>query len=143
MTTQPTTILKPAQVKRQWHVVDAKGQVLGQVATKVARLLMGKHRPDYTPHVDSGDYVVVINAAEVVVTADKAETKMYYRHSGFPGGLKEENFARLIKRAPAKVIEHAVKGMLPKNKLQTPRLRRLKAVAGSEHMYQDKLSKEA
>lgn len=134
-----TYMQKPANVQRQWHLIDAKGQVLGQVATQAARLLIGKHKPTFTPHVDGGDYVVVINAAEVAVTGNKEEDKIYYHHTGFPGGLKQENLAKLRGRAPEKIIEQAVKGMLPRNKMHTPRLRRLRVLAGAEHPYEDKL----
>ena len=134
-----TYMQKIAQVQREWHLVDAKGKILGQVATEAATLLIGKHKPTYTPHIDGGDYVVVINASEVEVTGNKEQDKMYYRHSGRPGGFKEENLATLRQRAPQRVIESAVKGMLPKNKLQQPRLLRLKVVAGADHPYGDKL----
>lgn len=134
-----TYMQKTAQVQREWHLVDAKGKILGQVATEAATLLIGKHKPTYTPHIDGGDYVVVINASEVEVTGNKEQDKMYYRHSGRPGGFKEENLATLRQRAPQRVIESAVKGMLPKNKLQQPRLLRLKVVAGADHPYGDKL----
>ncbi len=126
-------------VVRQWHLIDAKGRVLGDVATEIATLLMGKHKPTYTPHVDGGDYVVVINGGLVEVTGNKAQDKMYYRHSRFPGGIREENFDSLVNRAPEKVFEAALKGMLPKNKQQTPRLRRLKVFAGEQHDYTDKI----
>lgn len=130
-----TTMQKTAEVRRNWHLVDAKGRILGEVATQTATLLIGKHKPTYTPHIDAGDYVVVINASAVEVTGKKAEKKMYYRHSRYPGGLHEENFAKLLERKPQEIIERAVKGMLPKNKLQTPRLRRLKVFGGPEHDY--------
>lgn len=128
-----TTILKPAQVKRQWHLVDAHGRVLGQVATEIAKFLIGKNSPSYTPHVDSGDYVVVINASTVVVTGKKEQTKKYYRHSGQPGGLHIETVAQVRAKNPERIIEHAVAGMLPKNKLQRGRLKRLKVYPTAEH----------
>lgn len=128
-----TTILKPAQVKRQWHLVDAHGRVLGQVATEIAKFLIGKNSPSYTPHVDSGDYVVVINAATVFVTGKKEQTKKYYRHSGQPSGLHIETVAEVRAKNPERLIEHAVAGMLPKNKLQRGRLNRLKVYPGAEH----------
>lgn len=134
-----TYMQKTADVTRTWHLIDAKGKVLGQVATEAATYLIGKHKPTYTPHIDGGDYVVVINAQDVAVTGTKEQNKMYYRHSGQPGGFREENLAALRQRAPERVIEAAVKGMLPKNKLQQPRLLRLKVVAGEEHPYGDKL----
>lgn len=136
---QKSFMQRPEDVKRAWHVVDAKKRILGDVAGEIATLLIGKNKPTYTPHVDGGDYVVVINAADVQVTGNKATDKMYYRHSGRPGGLKEETFNELLERDPQQVIERAVKGMLPKNKQQTPRLRRLKVFAGAEHSYQDKV----
>ena len=138
-----TYMQKPADVKRQWHLLDAKGQVLGQVATQAAKLLIGKDKATFTPHVDGGDYVVVINAVEVAVTGKKEQDKMYYRHSGYPGGLKETNLANLRQKSPERIIEIAVKGMLPKNKLQKPRLNRLKVFASNDHPYQDKLVAKA
>lgn len=135
-----TYMAKPAEIKRTWHLVDAKGRVLGQVAGEAAKYLIGKHKPTYTPHMDSGDYVVVINAAEVVVTRNKANTKVYYSHSGIPGGFKEETFVVAMQKHPERVIEHAVKGMLPKNKLQSPRMNRLKVFVTAEHRYNDKFT---
>jgi large subunit ribosomal protein L13 len=131
---------KPAEVKRAWHIFDAKGQVLGAMSVEVARLLMGKHKVTFTPHVDSGDYVVVINAKDVVVTGNKAEDKTYYSHSGIPGGFKEVTFAEQMEKDPRKVIEHAVKGMMPKNKQQARRMTRLKVFTGSEHAFGDKFT---
>ncbi len=136
---QKTFMQRPQDVQREWHLVDAKGRVLGEVAAEAATLLIGKNKPTFTPHVDGGDYVIVINASEVAVSGNKEQDKMYYRHSGRPGGLKQENFATLLNRDPQQVIERAVKGMLPKNKQQTPRLRRLKVFATAEHAYEDKL----
>ena len=135
-----TTILKPAQVKRQWHLVDAHGRVLGQVATEIAKFLIGKNSPSYTPHVDSGDYVVVINASTVVVTGKKEQTKKYYRHSGQPGGLHIETVAQVRAKNPERIIEHAVAGMLPKNKLQRGRMNRLKVYPGAEHPHASHLA---
>lgn len=120
-------------VKRDWHEVDAKGQVLGRLATEIAEKLIGKHKVTYTPHIDSGDYVVVTNAELIEVTRNKANNKIYYWHTGFPGGLKQRTFAEMIKRNPEKVIVRAVKNMLPKNRLRKDRLARLKVVVGSEH----------
>jgi len=137
---QKTYVDTHKSIKRNWHLVDAKGQVLGKVAVQVATKLLGKHKPTYTPHMDNGDFVVVINASEVEVTGNKEEGKIYYHHSGFPGGLKHESFGHLIKRNPKKVIELAVKGMLPKNKLRDPRIARLKIFAGNEHTYTDKFA---
>ncbi len=130
---------KAADVKREWHVVDAKGKILGRVATEVATKLIGKNKKEYTPHIDSGDYVVVINAKEVAVTGNKEEDKMYYRHSNFPGGLKSQNLAKARALNPERIIENAVQGMLPKNKLQDPRMTRLKVYAGSEHKHTTQL----
>lgn len=134
-----TYMQKTAEIQREWHLIDAKGKVLGQVAVQAANWLIGKHKPTYTPHIDSGDYVVVINAKEVAVTGNKEANKMYYRHSGQPGGFKQENLATLRQRAPEQIIESAVKGMLPKNKLQQPRLLRLKVMSDDQHPYADKL----
>lgn len=134
-----TYIQKPAEVRRAWHVVDVKGRVLGQVATEIAHLLMGKHKPTYTPNIEGGDYVVVINASEVAVTGLKRDKKIYYSHSGIPGGFRARPFAEVLEKNPAEVIELAVKGMLPKNKLQAIRLKRLKVFAGAEHSYADKV----
>lgn len=129
---------KPAEVVRQWHLIDAKGQVLGKVATEAANKLMGKQKVTFTPHVDSGDYVVVINASEVEVTGKKTEGKQYFSHSGIPGGFKALSFAQKMEKDPTEVIVHAIKGMIPKNKQQDRRLARLKVFAGSEHQYADK-----
>lgn len=130
---------KTSSVVRKWHVIDAKDQVLGRLATTIATKLIGKDKRTYTPHIDAGDYVVVINAAEVVVTGNKEQDKNYYRHSGFPGGLKKRTLSELKAQFPERVIEAAVKNMLPKNKLQSPRMVRLKVYAGSEHKHQSQL----
>lgn len=124
---------KPLEVEREWLVIDAEDQVLGRVATKAAQLLKGKHKPQYTPHVDTGDFVIIINADKIKVTGTKATSKEYYRHSGYPGGLKCETFAEAMKKHPERVIEHAVHGMLPKNTLGRAQGRKLKVYAGSEH----------
>ena len=126
---------KPETVKRDWYVVDADGKTLGRMATEIARRLRGKHKPEYTPHVDTGDYIVVINAEKVKVTGNKAKDKMYYRHTGFPGGIKEISFEKLIDKKPEMVIEKAVKGMLPKNPLGRAMYRKLKVYAGPEHQH--------
>lgn len=120
-------------VKRDWYVVDADGKTLGRLASELATRLRGKHKPVYTPHADTGDYIVVINAEKVKVTGNKAKDKMYYRHSGFPGGIKEASFEKLIARKPEMVIETAVKGMLPHNPLGRAMFRKLKVYAGAEH----------
>lgn len=123
-------------LKSYWHVVDADGQVLGRMATDIAVKLMGKHRPSYVPHMLSGDFVIVVNANKVRVSGKKAEQKVYRRHSGYPGNLKEVPYARMMERTPARVIEHAVRGMLPKNKLGNKAIRRLKVYAGPDHPHE-------
>lgn len=134
---------KPKDIQRRWHLVDLEGQVLGRVATQIAQLLMGKHKPYYVPHLDCGDYVVAINAAKIKVTGKKAQQKLYRRHSGYPGGFKEIPFQRQLEKDPTKIILWAVKGMLPKNKLRARRLARLKVFADANHPYQDKLAKKS
>ncbi len=131
--TTKTYSAKPREVSRRWLLVDAQGQVLGRLAAEVAALLRGKHKAVYTPHVDTGDHVVVINAAGLVLTGNKAERTMRYRHSGYPGGLKEEPYGALLKRDPARAFRSAVKGMLPHNTLGRQMLRKLKVYAGAEH----------
>ena len=126
---------KPSDVTRRWILIDAKDATLGRVSTEIAKYLIGKYKPTYTPHVDGGDYVVVVNAKELVVTGAKETDKMYYRHSGFPGGLKEAQLKELREKSPESIIQEAVKGMLPKNKLQAERLKRLRIFAGSEHSH--------
>ncbi|MCC7413593.1 MAG: 50S ribosomal protein L13 [Gammaproteobacteria bacterium] len=126
---------KPATVKHDWFVVDASGKVLGRLATEIARRLRGKHKAIYTPHVDTGDYIVVINAKDVHVTGRKRSDKKYYWHTGFPGGIKEITFEKQIARAPERVIEHAVRGMLPKGPLGRAMLRKLKIYAGAQHKH--------
>ena len=128
-----TVSAKAATVQRNWYVIDADGQVLGRLATEVARRLRGKHKTDYTPHVDTGDYIVVVNAEKIMVTGRKASDKIYYRHTGYPGGLKEANFTQVIERSPEKLIERAVKGMLPRNSLGRAMYRKLKVYAGQDH----------
>ena len=126
---------KPAEVTRDWYVVDATGKILGRLASEIARRLRGKHKPEFTPHVDTGDYIVVINAGKVRVTGNKATDKMYYTHSGYPGGLKAINFERLLAKTPERVIERAVKGMLPKGPLGREMYRKLKVYAGPDHKH--------
>jgi len=129
-----TTIsAKPAEVKRQWFVIDAEGKTLGNVATEAARRLRGKHKTIYTPHVDTGDYIVVINAAKVEVTGNKAKNKLYHRHTGYIGNLKTISFEKLQASQPEKIIEQAVKGMLPKNSLGREMYRKLRVFAGKDH----------
>jgi large subunit ribosomal protein L13 len=133
MTMNKTFSPKPGDIERAWHVVDATDLPLGRLASEVAQVLRGKHKPIYAPHVDAGDFVVVVNAAKVVVTSDKSQSKIYYRHSGYPGGIKAETFESLIQRRPQAVFERAVKGMLPKNKLGRQMARKLKVYAGPDH----------
>jgi len=128
-----TISAKAETVQRSWYVIDAEGQTLGRLATEVARRLRGKHKTEYTPHVDTGDYIVVVDAEKVKVTGRKASDKTYYRHTGHPGGLKEATFTQMIERSPEKVIELAVKGMLPRNPLGRAMYRKLKVYAGQEH----------
>jgi large subunit ribosomal protein L13 len=128
-----TYTAKAGEIEQGWYVVDAQGKVLGKLATQIATRLRGKHKPEYTPHVDTGDYVVVVNAAKVRVTGKKAQNKVYYRHSGYPGGLKETNFTKLRATRPERVLQHAVKGMLPKGPLGYAMLRKLKVYAGATH----------
>ena len=124
---------KPSDIQRAWHVVDAEGLVLGRLATEVARILRGKHKPTYAPNVDVGDHVIVVNAAKIVLTADKAEKKIAYRHSGYPGGLKRELYADMLEKKPQEVVRKAVRGMLPKTTLGRQMLKKLKIYAGPEH----------
>lgn len=128
-----TFVAKPETVKRDWYVVDAEGKTLGRLATEIARRLRGKHKPEYTPHVDTGDYIVVVNAEKVAVSGNKAQDKMYYSHTGFPGGIKSINFDKLIAKKPEMVIQKAVKGMLPRGPLGRAMFRKLKVYAGAEH----------
>ncbi|GAL06442.1 50S ribosomal protein L13 [Photobacterium aphoticum] len=128
-----TFVAKPETVKRDWYVVDAEGKTLGRLATEIASRLRGKHKPEYTPHVDTGDYIVVINAEKVAVTGAKRTDKMYHHHTGFIGGLKSISFDKLIAKKPEMVIETAVKGMLPKGPLGRAMYRKLKVYAGAEH----------
>ena len=128
-----TVSTRPQDVERAWFVIDAESQVLGRLATEVARRLRGKHKAAYTPHVDTGDYIVVVNAEKVRVTGNKATDKTYYRHTGYPGGIKATRFENMIEKHPERVIEKAVKGMLPRNPLGRAAFRKLKVYAGPEH----------
>ena len=128
-----TFTAKNETVQRDWYIVDAAGQTLGRLATEIASRLRGKHKPEYTPHVDTGDYIVVINAEKVCVTGKKTSDKIYYSHTGFPGGIKEISFEKLIAKAPERVLEAAVKGMLPRNPLGRDMYRKLKVYAGTNH----------
>ena len=128
-----TYTAKVGEIENRWVVVDAQDKVLGRLASQIAARLRGKHKPEYTPHVDTGDYVVVVNAAKLRVTGRKAERKIYYRHSGFPGGIKQTNFAKLHAAKPERVLARAVKGMLPKGPLGYAMIRKLKIYAGGSH----------
>ncbi|NGX15893.1 50S ribosomal protein L13 [Wenzhouxiangella sp. XN24] len=131
-----TFTAKPATVRRDWYVVDADGKTLGRLATELARRLRGKHKPEFTPHVDTGDYIVVINASKVHVTGNKIADKIYYHHTGYIGNMKSETLGKRLQRAPEQVIEEAVKGMLPKNSLGRQMLTKLRIFAGGEHTHQ-------
>ena len=128
-----TYVATPATIERKWLVVDASGKTLGRLATEVAKLLRGKHKPTYTPNVDTGDYVIVLNASEIKLTGNKLDQKMYRYHTGYAGGLKETTYRNLMNKNPEKAVELAVKGMLPKNTLGRQMLKKLKVYAGSEH----------
>ncbi|RCS57620.1 50S ribosomal protein L13 [Parvibium lacunae] len=124
---------KPHEVQRDWFVIDATDKVLGRVASEVARRLRGKHKPEFTPHVDTGDFIVIVNASKIRVTGTKDENKKYFRHSGYPGGIYETNFKKMQERFPGRALEKAVKGMLPKGPLGYAMLKKLKVYAGAEH----------
>ena len=127
---------KPADITRAWHVVDVDGLVLGRVATEVASILRGKHKPIYAPHCDTGDHVIIVNADKIVLTAGKAEKKVVYRHSGYPGGLKTQTYANLLEVKPADAVRKSVRGMLPKNRLARAQLTKLKVYAGPNHPHE-------
>lgn len=135
MVNAKTFSAKPTDVARRWILIDAKDASLGRIATEVSKYLIGKYKPSYTPHIDGGDYVVVINAQETVVTGAKETDKIYYRHSGFPGGIKDAQLKEVREKFPERIIENAVKGMLPKNKLAAGRMQRLKVFPGAEHAH--------
>jgi len=126
---------KPAEVKRDWYVVDATDRTLGRLASEIARRLRGKHKPEYTPHVDTGDYIVVVNAEKVRLTGNKPEQKVYYHHTGYVGHMKSASFQQMIDKHPERVLQIAVKGMMPKNALGRAMLRKLKVYAGPEHVH--------
>ena len=128
-----TFVAKPETVQHDWYVVDAADKTLGRLAAEIALRLRGKHKPEYTPHVDTGDYIVVVNAEKITVTGNKAQGKIYYSHSGYPGGLKDTTFEKLIAAKPEMVLEKAIKGMLPKGPLGRAMFRKLKVYAGTEH----------
>jgi large subunit ribosomal protein L13 len=127
---------KPKELEQRWYIVDADGQTLGRLATRVADTLRGKRKPQYTPHIDTGDFVVVVNAEKVAVTGKKREDKIYYRHSGYPGGLRQRTLGEELERRPTEVVRKAVKGMLPRNRLGRKQLTKLKVYAGPEHPHE-------
>ena len=133
---------KGKEIKREWHLISARGKILGRFSTEVARFLMGKQKRTYSPHLDSGDYVVVTDAKEVKLTGRKEEQKEYRRYTGYPGGLRIKSIRQLRAQKPERIIEHAVRGMLPKNRLQADRMTRLKVFAGSEHPYEEKFKSQ-
>jgi large subunit ribosomal protein L13 len=124
---------RPGDITREWHVIDATDVVLGRLATQAATLLRGKHKPTFAPHIDTGDFVIIINADKVALTGAKAQKKLAYRHSGFPGGLKSQTYAELLAKSPEKAVEKAIRGMLPKNTIGRQQLTKLKVYAGAEH----------
>ncbi len=128
-----TIFVKPGEIKRKWYLIDAEGKTLGRLAVRVVNLLRGKHKPIYTPHQEVGDFVIIINSEKVVVTGKKQTDKLYYRHSGYPGGLKVVNYAKIMARKPTFPIEHAIKGMLPKNRLGSKLFTNVKVYAGPRH----------
>ena len=130
---------KARDIQRSWHLVDAEGKVLGRLSTEIASYLMGKQKPNYATHLDQGDYVVVVNAEKIVLTGQKKEKKVYWRHSGYPGGMHLTTAGKLRQEHPTRIIEHAVSGMLPKNKLQGPRMTRLHVYVGTNHPYANQL----
>ncbi len=129
----PTYSPKASQIERSWYIVDAEGVVLGRLATEVARVLRGKHKPTFAPHIDTGDHVVIVNADKVVLTADKADAKHVYRHTGYPGGIRSRTYADLMQRKPAEAVRATVRGMLPKTRLGRAQLSKLKVYAGPTH----------
>jgi large subunit ribosomal protein L13 len=131
-----TVSAKPAEVRRDWYLVDASGRTLGRLASEIARRLRGKHKPEYTPHVDTGDYIVVVNAEKVRVTGNKLQDKMYHRHTGYIGNMRSISLEKLLEKHPERAIEHAVKGMLPKNPLGRAMFRKLKVYAGPQHRHE-------
>jgi len=131
-----TYIPKKEEIKRKWFLINAEGEILGRLAVKIAKILSGKEKPIYTPHLDVGDFVVVINAEKIKVTGNKKEKKVYYRHSGYPGGLKKKTYEEILKENPERIIKEAVKGMLPKNKLGRRMFKKLKVYKGSDYPHQ-------
>jgi large subunit ribosomal protein L13 len=137
-----TFTAKPESVKRDWYIVDAEGKTLGRLASEIARRLRGKHKPEYTPHVDTGDYIVVINADKVAVTGKKETAKTYYRHTEYPGGIRSITLDKLREKAPERIIQNAVKGMLPRNPLGRAMFKKLRVFAGAEHTHAAQQPKE-
>ena len=137
-----TISAKKNEVERTWHLVDAENKVLGRLATQVAAILRGKHKPVFTPHVDTGDFVVVINAEKIHLTGNKLDNKMYYRHSGYPGGIKSASAGEILEKKPEAIIQHAVRGMLPKNKLGRQQFKKLKVYAGNDHPHESQMPRE-
>ncbi len=131
-----TYVAKPGEFEQKWHLIDARGQVLGRLASEVAKILRGKDKPIFTPHVDTGDYVVIVNAANIRLTGNKLKDKVYYHHTGYPGGIKSITADELMEKNPTELINSAVKGMLPKNKLGRQIIKKLKIYAGSEHQHE-------
>ena len=131
-----TYTVRKGDIKREWYVVDAQGKTLGRLASEIAKILLGKHKPVYVPHLDCGDYVIVVNAEKVRVTGKKLDQKFYYRHSGYPGGLKSINLRDQLQKHPTRVLEAAVRGMLPKNRLGRAMIKKLKVYAGDSHPHQ-------
>ncbi|AEG58635.1 50S ribosomal protein L13 [Desulforamulus ruminis] len=131
-----TFMAKPAEIQRKWYVIDAEGKALGRVAAEAARILRGKHTPMFTPHVDTGDHVIILNADKVILTGNKLDQKMYTRHSGYPGGLKQTSYRKMMDKRPELIVEKAVKGMLPHNRLGTQQATKLKVYQGVEHPHQ-------
>jgi large subunit ribosomal protein L13 len=129
-------VARPRMVERKWHLINADGQTLGRLATEIVRLLRGKNKPQYTPHIDTGDFVVVVNAEKVVVTGKKAGQKVYYRHTGYPGGLKETSYEAMLDRKPTEILRRAVRGMMPKTRLGRQQLKKLKIYTGPEHPHE-------
>jgi large subunit ribosomal protein L13 len=136
MPQQTTYSAKPGEIERRWYVIDAEGETLGRLSTRIANTLRGKLKPTYTPHVDTGDFVVVVNCERIRVTGKKMQDKIYYRHSGYHGGLRERTLAQMLDARPEEVIRHAVRGMLPRNKLGRAQLRKLKVYAGAQHPHE-------
>lgn len=133
---------KKSEIDRSWYVVDADDKVLGKLASKIAAVLIGKHKPIFTPHVDTGDFVIVINAEKIHLTGNKLDDKLYYRHSGYPGGLKVKKASEILEKKPEEMIKRAVRGMLPKNRLGRQQLKKLKVYSGSNHPHESQMPKE-